>query len=391
MNAPQPTATAAKAVVCRDLNGPLRVETVQIAPPHTGEVSIRLAAVGVCHSDLSATNGTIPFPLPIVLGHEGAGIVSTVGEGVVGLAVGDHVITSFVSMCGRCRYCQSGRPQLCDQAAKAAYTLPDGSTRITDTQGQPLNVFSGCGVMAESATLHADNVVKIAKDVPLDRAALIGCGVMTGVGAAVNTAKVQAGSSALVFGCGGVGLSAIQGCRIAGAAMIVAVDTQDHKLEMARQFGATQTINSTREENLVKTLRRLSDGGVDYAFDCVGLGSLTAMAFGALRKGGVAVVVGVAPAKDTTTLRTSAFTFEEKTLTGSYFGSARPRLDFPRLIALYQGGRLLLDELITRTYLIEEAQQAFDDMVAGRNARGVIVFDAVLREAAAAGAAAMAR
>jgi S-(hydroxymethyl)glutathione dehydrogenase/alcohol dehydrogenase len=308
-----------------------------------------------------------------------------VGEGVVGLAVGDHAITSFVSMCGRCRYCQSGRPQLCDQAAKAAYTLPDGSTRVSDAQGQPLNVFSGCGVMAEHATLHSDNVVRIARDVPLDRAALIGCGVMTGVGAAVNTAKVQAGSIALVFGCGGVGLSAIQGCRIAGAAMIVAVDTQDHKLALARQFGATHTLNSTGDESLVKKLRKLTDGGADHAFDCVGLGSITATAFGALRKGGVAVVVGVAPAKDTTVLRTAAFTFEEKTLTGSYFGSARPRLDFPRLISLYQSGRLLLDEMITRTYAIDEAAQAFDDMVAGRNARGVIVFDDVLREANAAG------
>ena len=386
MNTAHPNTTTARAVVCRELNGPLRVETVQIAPPRAGEVSIRLAAVGVCHSDLSATNGTIPFPLPLVLGHEGAGIVSAVGEGVVGLAVGDHVITSFVSMCGRCRYCQSGRPQLCDQAAKAAYTLPDGSTRISDASGQPLNVFSGCGVMAEFATLHADNVVKIAKDVPLDRAALIGCGVMTGVGAAVNTARVQAGSSALVIGCGGVGLSAIQGCRIAGAATIVAVDTQDPKLAMARQFGATLTINSTGDDNLVKTLRKLGDGGFDYAFDCVGLGSLTATAFGALRKGGTAVVVGVAPARDTTTLRTAALTFDEKTLTGSYFGSARPRLDFPRLIGLYQNGRLMLDEMITRSYTLDEATQAFDDMVAGRNARGVIVFDAVLREAAAAGA-----
>jgi len=388
MNAPLSNTTSARAVVCRELNGPLRVETVQIAPPRAGEVSIRLAAVGVCHSDLSATNGTIAFPLPLVLGHEGAGIVSAVGDGVVGLAVGDHVITSFVSMCGRCRYCQSGRPQLCDQAAKAAWTLPDGSTRVSDAQGQPLNVFSGCGVLAEVATLHADNVVKIARDVPLDRAALIGCGVMTGVGAAVNTAKVQAGSTALVFGCGGVGLSAIQGCRIAGAAMIVAVDTQDHKLTLARQFGATHTLNSSGNDNLVKTLRKLTDGGVDYAFDCVGLGSLAAMAFGALRKGGVAVVVGVAPAKDTTTLRTAALTFEEKTLTGSYFGSARPRLDFPRLISLYQSGRLLLDELITRTYTLDEAQQAFDDMVAGRNARGVVVFDDVLREGTAAGATA---
>ena len=377
---------AAKAVICRAVDGPLTVETIQVAPPRAGEVTLQLAAVGVCHSDLSATNGTIGFPLPLVLGHEGAGIVTAVGAGVQELAVGDHVITSFVSMCGRCRYCQSGRPQLCDQAAKAGATLPDGTTRVTDADGKPLYVFSGCGVMAEWATLHADNVVKVDRSVPLDRAALIGCGVMTGVGAAVNTARVQPGSAAVVFGCGGVGLSAIQGCRIAGAATIVGVDTQAHKLAWARQFGATHVVDGSKEENLVKTLRKLTEGGADYAFDCVGFGSISAQAFGALRKGGTAVVVGVAPGKDTTTLRTASLTFEEKTLTGSYFGSARPRLDFPRLIALYRDGRLKLDEMITQRYTIDQARQAFDDLVAGRNARGVIVFDEVMQAAGSAAA-----
>lgn len=374
---------SAQAVVCRELNAPVSVETVQVAPPKAGEVTIRLGAIGVCHSDLSAINGTIGFPLPVVLGHEAAGVVTALGEGVAGLAVGDHVITSFVNMCGHCRYCQAGRPALCDAAAKAGSTLPDGTTRVSDAAGRPLAVFSGCGVMAEWATLHADSVVKIDRSVPLDRAALIGCGVMTGVGAAVNTARVQPGSVAVVFGCGGVGLSAIQGCRIAGATMIVAIDTQDHKLQWARQFGATHTLNGAQEENIVKTLKKLTDGGADYAFDCVGMGTLTAQAFGALRKGGTAVVVGVAPLKDQTAVRTASFVFEEKTLTGSYFGSARPRLDFPRLIALYRAGELKLDEMITQRYTLDQAQQAFDDLVAGRNARGVIVFDEVLKAAAA--------
>ena len=365
---------SARAVVCRTLGQPVTVETITVDPPRRGEAMIRLAACGVCHSDLSATNGTIPFPLPVVLGHEGAGEVIAVGEGVTTLAVGDHVVSSFVSMCGKCRYCQSGRPQLCDQAAKAGFTLPDGSTRLRDTAGQPLNVFSGCGVMAEYATLHIDNLVRIDAAMPLDKAALIGCGVMTGVGAATNTARVEPGSAAVVFGCGGVGLNAIQGCRIAGAAIIVAVDTADAKLEMARQFGATHTVNAGNEENLVKALRKLTDGGADYAFECVGLGEVAAQAYGCLRKGGTAVVVGVAGPKDTTTIRTATLTFEEKTLKGSYFGSARPQQDFPRLIGLYRGGRLKLDELITRTYGIEEAPQAFADLSAGRNARGVILF-----------------
>ena len=184
----------AKAVVCREINQPVVVEEIEVESPRRGEVMIRLAACGVCHSDYSVTTGTIPFPPPVVLGHEGAGIVVEVGEGVTEIAIGDPVVSSFVSMCGKCRYCQTGRPQLCDQAAKAAYTLPDGTVRTKDLQGRPLNIFSGCGVMAEVATLHTDNVVKIDKDIPLDRAALVSCGVMTGVGAVVNTARVAPGS-----------------------------------------------------------------------------------------------------------------------------------------------------------------------------------------------------
>lgn len=364
----------AKAAICREINQPVVVEEIEVESPRRGEVMIKLAACGVCHSDYSVTTGTIPFPPPVVLGHEGAGIVVEVGEGTTGIAVGDAVVSSFVSMCGKCRYCQTGRPQLCDQAAKAAYTLPDGTVRTKDRQGNPLNVFSGCGVMAEYATLHTDNVVKIDRDIPLDRAALVSCGVMTGVGAVVNTARVSPGSIAVVFGCGGVGLNAIQGCALAGAAMIVAVDTSDAKLEMATQFGATHVLNAKAEENVVKALRKLTGGGADYAFECVGYGEVAAQAYGCLRKGGTAVVVGVASQKDNTTVRTASLTFEEKTLTGSYFGSARPREDFPRLLALYRNKRLKLDELITRTYRIEEAPQAFADLASGKNARGVIVF-----------------
>lgn len=364
----------AKAVLCRNVDQPVVVEEIDVESPRRDEVMIQLAACGVCHSDLSATNGTIPFPLPLILGHEGAGIVVEVGEGVTGFSVGDAVVSSFVSMCGKCRYCQTGRPQLCEQAGKALFTLPDGSVRTKDLQGQTLNVFSGCGVMAEFATLHVDNVVKIDRDIPLDCAALVSCGVMTGFGAAVNTARVTPSSVAVVFGCGGVGLNVIQGCAIAGAAMIVAVDTAAPKLEMARQFGATQVLDASTDENLGKTLRKITGGGADYAFECVGSGEVAAQAYQALRKGGVAVVVGVAKPKDTTTLRTASLTFEEKTLTGSYFGSARPREDFPRLLALYRGKRLKLDELITRRYSIDQAPQAFADLAASRNARGVIVF-----------------
>jgi NDMA-dependent alcohol dehydrogenase len=364
----------AKAVICRQVNGPVVVEQIEVESPQRGEVMVKLGACGICHSDLSAVNGTIALPLPLILGHEGAGIVAEVGEGVSGLAIGDTVISSFVNMCGKCSYCVTGRPHLCDVGAKALTALPDGSLRTRDASGKPLNIFSACGVMAEYATLHVDNVVKIAPGMPLPQAALISCGVMTGVGAVFNTAKVEPGASVLVIGAGGVGLNVIQGCSIAGAGIIIAVDIGDNKLELAKQFGATHTINSGKEENLVKAVKKLTGGGTDYSFECIGMGKMVEHAFRALRKGGTAIVVGVARGDDNTSLKTAAITFEEKTLTGSYYGSARPREDFPRLIALYQAKKLKLDELITRTYRVEEAAQAFADLEAGRNARGVIVF-----------------
>lgn len=365
----------ARAVITRVTNQPVVVEEIRVDAPQRNEVMIKMTACGVCHSDLSATNGTIAFPPPVVLGHEASGVVVQVGEGVNEFKIGDKVVSSFVSMCGICRYCSIGKPQLCDQAVKAMFTLPDGTVRTRDANGQPLNIFSGCGVMAEYATLHVGNVVKVTEDVPLDRCALVSCGVMTGWGAACNTAKVQAGSVAVVFGCGGVGLNAIQGCAMSGAAMVVAVDTADHKLEMAKAFGATHALNVTGNDNVVKTLKQMTGGGADYAFECVGHGEIVANAYGALRKGGICVVVGVAPSKDTTSIRTNSLTVEEKVLTGSYFGSARPRYDFPRLLSLYKSGRLKLDELITRRYTIDEAPQAFQDLADGKNARGLIVFD----------------
>lgn len=364
----------AKAVICREVNKPVVVEEIQVESPRRGEVMIKLAACGVCHSDLSATNGTIGFPLPIVLGHEGAGVVVEVGEGVHDLKVGDHVVSSFVSMCGKCRYCATGRPSLCDQTSKTITTLPDGSVRTQDKGGKPLNVFTGCGVMAEYATLHIDNVVKVEKDIPLDRAALISCGVMTGVGAAFNAAKVQPGSICVVFGTGGVGLNAIQGCVLAGAAQVVAVDMSDAKLEFARQFGATHTFNPKSSDNPVKAIREMTGGGADYSFECVGYGEIVGQAYSVLAKGGKVIVVGVAPAKDMTSIRTLTLYAEGKTITGSRFGDARPKEDFPRLLSLYKSKRLKLDELITKTYKIDEAPEAFADLSAGKNARGMIIF-----------------
>jgi NDMA-dependent alcohol dehydrogenase len=367
-------AQAARAVICRELNKPVVVERITVESPKRGEVMVKLSACGVCHSDLSATNGTIALPPPLVLGHEGAGEVVEVGEGVTGFAVGDHVVASFIYMCGKCRYCSLGRPVLCVEQGKALTTLPDGTLRTKDAQGRPLNIFSGCGVMAEYATMHVDNLVKIDPKIPLDRAALVGCAVTTGVGAVFNTARVRPGASVAVFGCGGVGLNVIQGAAIAGAERIVAVDTLEAKLEMARKFGATDVALAKPGEDLTKALKKLTGGGADYAFECVGSGELAAAAYKATGRGGMAVVVGVAKPGDSTSVRTMTLPFEEKTLTGSYFGSCVPRVDFPRMLGLYMQGKLKLDELITRRYSIDEAPQAFADLEAAKNARGVIVF-----------------
>ncbi len=331
-----------------------------------------MGACGVCHSDLSAINGTIALPLPLVLGHEAAGVVEEVGEGVSGIDKGDHVVFSFIYMCGKCRFCVSGRPVLCLEQGKALTTPLEGTSRVHDAAGKPLGIFSGCGTMAEYATVSAENLIRIDPKIPMEVAALVGCAVTTGVGAVFNTAKVEPGSSVAVFGCGGVGLSAIQGARIAGAGRVIAIDTLQPKLEMAKKFGATDLI--LFDDDCVKTLKKITGGGPDYAFECVGSGDLAGVAYRAIRRGGTAVVVGVARASENTALRTMTLVFEEKTLTGSYFGSCVPRVDFPRMLGLYLGGQLKLDEMITRRYRIDEAPQAFADLVSGKNARGVIVF-----------------
>src|ERR1043165_2457433 len=232
----------AKAVVCRELNKPVVVEAVHVDPPKRGEVGGKMGAGGVCHSDLSAVNGTIALPLPLVLGHEAAGVVEEVGEGVTELKKGDRVAFSFIYMCGKCRFCVSGRPVLCLEQGKALTTPLEGTSRIRDSKGQSLNIFSGCGAMAEYATVSAENLIKIDPKIPLECAALVGCAVTTGVGAVFNTAKVEPGSSVAVFGCGGVGLSVIQGARIAGAERIIAIDTLESKLALAKQFGATDVL-----------------------------------------------------------------------------------------------------------------------------------------------------
>jgi S-(hydroxymethyl)glutathione dehydrogenase/alcohol dehydrogenase len=361
-----------KAVVCHELNKIL-VEEISIDPPKAGEVALKMVATGVCHSDLSVINGTLPLMLPTVLGHEGAGIVEAVGEGVTKVAPGDHVITSFVPTCGECFHCLRGEAFLCTALSPTGRQL-DGTTRLR-LGDLELGAMTGLGNMAEQVVCPEISVVKIDSEIPLKTAALVGCGVTTGVGAVINTARVEPGSSVAVFGCGGVGLSVIQGARIAGADRIIAVDLAANKLEMSTRFGATDTVNGD-EADAVAAIKELTDGiGVDYAFEAIGVPAVVQQAYLATRRGGSTVVVGVGKVTEQIPFNALMLPLEGKTVYGCMYGSCNPRVDFPKLLDLSLRGKLDLEGMVTNTYTIDEAPQAFEDLEKGLNARGVILFD----------------
>jgi S-(hydroxymethyl)glutathione dehydrogenase/alcohol dehydrogenase len=344
-----------KAVVASKLNE-YAVVSVNLDPPKAGEVLVKMKATGVCHSDLSVVNGTIPSPFPVVLGHEGAGIIDQVGEGVTNVKPGDHVVISFIPNCGSCFYCLHQEPYLCS-GAKQDGNLFDGTTRV-HKDGQRIFVMSFVGIMAEYAVVPA--------------AALVGCGVTTGAGAAIRTAEVKPGSTVAVFGCGGVGLNVIQGAKIAGAAKIIACDLSAEKMEMAKSFGATDTVDP--KGDFVKQIQGMTNGiGVDYAFDVVGHSKVIEQCIKATRKNGVAVLVGVGRLDDRFSVNAAILPFTAKTIKGCMYGSANFKADFPMYLDLYKAGKLDLDRLITKTYTLDEAPQAFADMEQGKNARGVIV------------------
>jgi S-(hydroxymethyl)glutathione dehydrogenase/alcohol dehydrogenase len=349
------------------------VEEVTLDPPKAGELLVKMKATGVCRSDLSVINGTIPMQTPIVIGHEGAGIVEEVGEGVTQFEIGDHVVLSFVPFCGECNDCHNHRHNMCTAGSAAQGKMIDGTTRV-HRGDEDLQVMTLLGCMAEYVVCPSISAVKIAKDIPLDKAALVGCGVMTGVGAAINTAKVEPGSSVAVFGCGGIGLSIIQGARLAGAGQIIAVDLSDNKLEMAAKFGATHLVNGGVDDAVAK-VQELTGGGADYAFEAVGVPALMEQAYNAVRRAGTAVVVGVGKVTDSMQLNALMISLSGKTLKGSMYGDANPPVDFPKLLNLYQDGKLNLDDMVSNTYSIDEVKKAFDDMEDNVNARGVIVFD----------------
>ncbi len=361
-----------RAPVLHAFNQPQRIEPIEVRPPRQGEVLVRMAASGVCHSCLHAAEGAWPWvPTPIILGDEGAGTVVEVGPGVADLKAGDGVVLSWMPACGRCRFCAVGRPVLClDRPPRGS--LRDGDTcfRLGETkvyQYGTVASFSPYVVVPEACA------IPLKPGISLTTASLIGCSVMTGVGAVINTAKVPPGASLAVFGCGGVGLNAVQGGAISSANPLIAVDVHDLKLEVAQALGATHRLHATRDD-VPHRIREITGHGVDYAVVAVGDTRAAQQAWDSLGPGGTCVIVGLPAAGQTLRIDPATLVSPERRLIGSYYGSARPREDFARLADLYLGGRLKIDQLITRTYEVEQVEEAFRDLAAGSLARGVIVF-----------------
>ena len=359
-----------KAALFHGVHQPLVIEDVEIGEPMAREIIVRTVASGVCHSDLHFIEGLWPFPPPAVLGHEAAGIVEDVGDQVTYVKPGDHVIACLSVFCGHCEQCLTGHPNRCSnpETRRGRNDPP----RLSQN-GNPVNQFINISSFAEKMLLHENAVVKIREDMPLEAAALIGCGVMTGVGAALNTAKVEPGSTVAVFGAGGVGLAAMQGARIAGARQIIAVDVVESKLATARELGATHSVDASSGDPVAK-IREMTNGGVDYSFEAIGLKTAAAQAFECLNVGGTATVIGMIPIGEKVEIDAKLLLSERK-LQGSIMGSNRFRVDMPRYIDFYLQGRLKLDEMITRKGRLEDVNEAFRAMKAGEVARTVLTFN----------------
>jgi S-(hydroxymethyl)glutathione dehydrogenase/alcohol dehydrogenase len=362
-----------KAAVFRTVHEPLTIESVEVDEPLGREVLVRTAATGVCHSDLHVVDGLGRWSLdrPIVLGHEGAGVVEAVGAEVATVRPGDHVVGCLSGFCGSCPQCLSGHPNLC---TGGVVQRPESARPRLSQRGQPFRQFTDVGSYAEYMLLHENSVVKIDDDLPLDRAALVGCGVLTGVGAALRTSGLEAGQTVAVFGCGGVGLSIVQGARIGGARQIIALDQFDNKLDMAKTIGATHLVNAAKQDP-VAAIRELTRGaGVDHAFEAVGNPTLVRQAVESLAIRGTATIVGVLPPDAMIEFPWMAIRPECRVQT-SRMGSNRFRIDIPRYLEFYRQGRLLLDEMVTRKGRLEDVNDAFRAMRAGEVARTVLVFD----------------
>lgn len=354
---------------------PLGVEELELEDPGPGEVRVEIAGAGLCHSDLSVIDGSRPRVMPMVMGHEASGIVREVGRDVHEFAPGDHVVFSFVPVCGHCLPCASGRPALCENGAKAngAGSLLSGARRFRDAGGNALHHHLGVSAFSQFTVAAQESLIKIDPSVPLETAALFGCAVMTGVGAVVNTARVESGTAVAVFGMGGVGLSTVMGARAAGAYPIIAVDVLAPKLELARRCGGSHTVDASRD-NPVQAIRDIAAHGADYAFESVGNEYVLVQAYQATARGGTTITMGLPHPSRHFSVPAVSLVAEERTVRGSYMGSAVPRRDIPRFIALYQAGLLPVDLLLTRTVSLDEINPAFDALARGEAVRQVVRF-----------------
>jgi alcohol dehydrogenase len=352
---------------------PLKIETIELDPPGPGEILVKIAAAGLCHSDLSVIEGNRPRPMPMALGHEAAGVVEEVGPGVDDLRKGDHVVMVFVPSCGHCLPCSEGRPALCEPgaAANGAGTLLSGGKRL-HRNGQDINHHLGVSGFAEYATISRRSCVKVDRELPLDEAALFGCAVLTGVGAVINTAKVPAGTTVAVVGLGGVGLSSILGAVASGASRVVAVDLSDEKLGLARQLGATDTFNAGSPD-AANEIREAVKGGVEYAFEMAGSVRALDLAYKITRRGGTTVTAGLPPPTHTLALSPVNLVAEERTLKGSYIGTCVPVRDLPRYVDLYRRGKLPVDRLMSKHLRLEEINEGFDLLAQGKVVRQVVM------------------
>ena len=359
-----------KAAVFREVNAPLQVEEVDVDRPGPHEVLVRTGATGVCHSDLHYVEGKFSMVTPAVLGHEGAGTVEAVGDRVSYVKPGDRAILCLSVFCGFCEYCMKGHPNLC---TKTAVIRQPGEPPRLSQGGSPVTQMANLSTYAEQMLVHENSLVKVDEDLPFEPLALIGCGVTTGLGAALNTARVEPGSTVAVLGCGGVGLSIIQGARIGGAGRIIAVDTVETKLGLALELGATDVVDASGG-SVVEKILDLTNGGVDYSFEAIGTKATAEQAYEMLKPGATATIVGMIPQGAKIELDGPSF-LRERRIQGSNMGSNRFRIDMPRYIEFYRQGRLKLDEMVTQRLRLDQINKAFDDMSNGRVARSVIMFD----------------
>ena len=362
-----------RAAVQFDVPGQLEIVDLVVDDPGPREVLIQVAASGLCHSDLHFLEGKYHTDLPCVLGHEAAGVVLAVGHDVTYLTAGDHVITCLSSFCGTCRFCVTGRPYLCDR--QGLERTPDEKPRLS-FNGEKVSQFARLGAFAEQMLVHENSTVVVSKEMPLDRAALVGCAVTTGIGAVVNTARIPLGATVAILGCGGVGLNAVQGAAMAGAGKVIAIDRLAWKLDLARQFGATDVVDAS-EEDAVEVVLALVPGGVDFAFEAIGLKVTAEQAFQMLGKGGTAVVVGMIPEGQMIEINGELLMGDGKSLLGSNMGSNRFRVDIPKYVDAYLTGNLKLDELVSHRISLDDVNEGYAALNRGEVARSVIVFENV--------------